>query len=401
MTKFKTKTMLCLMATAMFAASCTKDEVINKNVKPANSIGIDISTGKTRAAIVDLGALKASNGFGVYATATSIGLTGNYVYIDNKIYKFDGSNWAWDGGDAMWPITNNYPMDFYAYYPTGTTLTSALTAEHTIAATPATQVDILAALKTNVMSRPSSGNVNMNFKHILSKINFMVKTGNTVTVEVQSIAIKHVGNKGTFDYARQDWTVVPSMFTSDYDFMKAPLDNANKFVGATAGLSVKGSDSYLMLMPQDLSVAGRTWDQTEIGLGNQSYIEVVYRMYETSTGVNIVGYEDAANHPDYAGSGSTATGPLFVKVAYPLPTNWLMGKAYTYTIHLGTSNDSGGKLIDDNFMDEDGNDSELSVVNPDTGSDINVPDPIFNINKPIGITVTVNSWDEQPVIDIQ
>ena len=121
-------------------------------------------------------------------------------------------------------------------------------------------------------------------------------------------------------------------------------------------------------------------------------------MYETETGKNIVGFTNAEDHPMYEELGSTVTGSLFVKVGYPLPTEWILNKAYTYVIYLDGSS-SGGILIDENFMDDDGEDSGLPVVDPETGEPIDPGEPIFT-DKPIGFDVDVNDWgtpNEEPL----
>jgi hypothetical protein len=394
---FKTKMMSCLAVAAMLATACTNDEVINENIPAADAITINASTGKTRAAVADLEAVKA--GFTVYATK---GGSSAVEYIANQTYWYQNNAWGWKFTTIKWPVADtDYPMNFYASYPDlNAILDGSLLAEHYVTGDPLQQIDMLAANRLNVMTRPSSSCVNMDFKHILSRIGFSVKTGANVTVEVQSIAIKQVGEKRKFNYAGLEWTVdMPSAYGASYNFMTATSPaNINKFVGATTGAAVTGSSGYLMLMPQDLS--GRAWDKTAAGIDNQSYIEVVYRIYETATGKDIVGYSDATKHPDYAAKGDGITGALFVKVAYALPTEWLMGKAYTYTIHLGTSNDNGGNLIDDTFVDNGGGESELPVVTPDTEDPVIVPNPIFDIEKPIGFTVSVEDWDALTAQDI-
>jgi hypothetical protein len=401
--------MLSMTVTAMLAVSCSNDEVHNLNIPETDAIGIEISTARTRAAVVGITELESSTtGFGVFATKNNAGAQEGY--IGNKPYKYDSGNWGWNSTDPFttWPANDSdYPMNFYAYYPVGVATLSAsnMSAAVTIPGTPDKQVDMLSARRVDLAARPSSSKVTMDFKHILSRIGFKVKTGANVTVAVQSVAIKYVGETGTFDYAAQTWTVAPAAWAKSYDFMTAPIKPVNVFYGGmlgatTTGLTVTGSDGYLMLMPQDLSA--RAWGKSKDKLkGDESYIEVVYRIFETSSTNDVVGYTDATNYPNYSASGSAVTGALYVKVGYPLPTNWEMGKAYTYTIHLGTSNDNGGNLINDNFVDEDGNDTGLPVVTPDTNDPIKVPDAIVDLSKPIGITVDVDNWDLQPDTDLK
>lgn len=377
---------LGFLAIALISVSCSKNEVSSVN-NDVNAINFDVTTGKTRANVVDLAGLQGV-GFGVFATNTSSSLT----FIGNEGYVYVGGAWKWDTTNPiMWPTTEtDFPINFYAYYPkTETTLTSALTANYTIAATPAAQIDFLAANQTDVIIRPSSGNVSLAFKHMLSKINFKVVTGTHVTVEVQSITVKNAGNTGTFNYAALGWSTLPSSGTLSYNYMQAPLnDPANVFIGATTATAVTGSSGSLMLMPQDFS--SRAWNNTVGGLANQSYIEVVYRIYETATGKDVVGLTDATDHA--GNSDSHVNGSLFVKVGYSLSTNWLMGKAYTYTIYLGDGS-SGGSLVDDKYVDEDGNGTDLPV-GP------GITDPIFPL-APIGFNVSVEDWGNENGIPLE
>ena len=391
MKTMKMKTMLGLTIVALMLvkmlASCSKDVVSSVTTGNPNAIGFEMSTGKTRATVNGLVNLQNDeNGFGVYAT--NKGATAN-LFIDNKAYRYDGV-WKWAGTPIAWPSDDaDYPVNFYAYYPKDiVTLTETLEANYTIAATPAAQEDFMAANKKDVMYRPVSGNVNLAFKHILSKIDFKIVTGTNVTAVVQSIAVKNVGNEGTFNFAGLSWTAAPASFPASYNFMAPAPAATQQFEGTTTGALVTGSSGSLMLRPQNLE--GRGWDKTIANLNNLSYIEVVYRIYDAE-GKDLVGYSHASDHPEYEGSECESNGydgPLFVKVGYPLPTNWLMGKAYIYNIFLGTSDSSGGNLIDPDFKDEDGDDTDLPVVGLDP------EDPIIDTSKPIGFIVDVDDWDE-------
>ena len=374
---------------ALTIASCTKDEVTNVNLREDSVIGFELSTGKTRAYVNDINKLEAdATGFGVYATNKLI----PELFIDNSSYKYNSTAnvWLWNGKKIFWPENEeDYPINFYAYYPKAVTILGySLKHPYEIAEDPKFQLDLLAANQLNVVARPELDNVPLYFKHILSKIDFKVVTSEDVTVEVQSIAIRNVGNAGTFNYSNLEWYEAPTQFNSDYSYMKAPVVPENIFAGTKNPTDVTGSGGSFMLMPQDLSERG--WNMKIATLAQQSYIEVVYRMYETETGKDIVGFTDAEDHPNYKEIGSKVEGSLFVKVGYPLPTEWLMNKAYNYVIYLDGSS-SGGTLIDENFIDEEGEDTDLPVVDPETGEPIEPEEPIFT-DKPIGFYVTVAEW---------
>jgi hypothetical protein len=403
------KLVLSLAAATLLFASCTKEETTSVIAdKNPNSIGFDLSTGKagTRAATANLAALKGdASGIGIYATNTSSATE----FIANAGYKWNasGSKWGWDGTEQAWPTTEDgYPINFYAYYPkSGTTLSTTLTAQYNIGqntvASP--QKDLLAANQTGIVNRPASSNVALNFKHILSKVDFKVKAGAGMTVEVQSIAVHSAGSIRTFDYSTLTWNTAAPTTNVNYSYMAAPVVPANIFAGQSPAVanSVTGTSGSLMLLPQNFSA--RAWDKTAATISTASYIEVVYRMTETATGDDVVGYTNAKNHPDFDETTNAALDgkPLFVKVGFPLNTNWLMGKAYTYTINLGTPSSSGGNLVDDNFMDENGDDSGLPVVDPSDEDEKNIPDPIVDITKPIDFTVSVTDWTDASGVTLE
>jgi hypothetical protein len=394
-----------LAAAVLLFASCTKEETTSvvANNEP-DAIGFDFSTGKTgtRATSSNLATLKGdTSGIGIYANNTS----SPTKFIDNEAYKWDVTNakWIWASTEQKWPTTTaGYPIDFYAYYPKSeTSLTSTLTKQYTINTNPTSQKDLLAANQLGVATRPISSNVALNFQHILSKIDFKLAVGPSVTVEVQSIVVRNAGSVRTFDYSTLAWTSTNPTTNTGYAYMTAPVAVANKFVGSAAATpaSVTGSSGSMMLIPQDFS--SRAWAMTAAPTSSDAYLEVVYRMYDSTTNKDVVGYGDATKHPDYVTLGSSETGGLWVKVGYPLPTVWNMGKAYTYTIYLGTLDASGGNLVDPDFMDDSGADSGLPVVDPSNNDPIIVPDPIVDTTKPIGFTVSVTDWVDEAGINLK
>jgi hypothetical protein len=400
------KLFLIFAAGALMLVGCTQEQPTSVITENPNAIGFHFSTGKTgtRAATNNLAALKGdTNGIGIYATNTS----SSAEFIANVAYKWDNGNskWAWDGTDQDWPSTEaGYPINFYAYYPkSGTNLTTTLSQPYTIVTNPANQKDLLAANQTGIATRPSSSDVALDFKHILSKIDFKMAVGAGMTADVQSIAVHSAGSVRTFDYSTLTWSGTAPTTNVNYSYMVAPVVSANIFPGQSpvSPVAVTGTSGSLMLLPQDFS--SRAWDKKEATISTSSYIEVVYRMTETASGKDVVGFTDASNHPNYNASTDSALAglPLFVKVGYPLPTVWTMGKAYTYTIYLGTPSASGGNVVDPDFVDNGGNDTDLPVVDPNDHHPIPVPDPIVDVDKPIGFTVSVSDWSDASGIGLE
>jgi hypothetical protein len=404
------KVTMGLAALALIFASCATDETTSVNKSNPDAIGFSASTGKTRASSNDLAALKASTtGFGVYATNGA----SPAEFINNENYKWNNtaSAWEWAGDDQMWPTTEaGYPVNFYAYYPDINSTSDldilAMTKSITLVETPATQIDYLAAKTENVVARPMSSKVDLDFKHMLSKLDFKVLTGAGVTVTVQSIAVKNVFGTRTFDYKDLAWEATPAASTNQ-SYAYAGLSDTNVFEGATTAAAVTTASGSIMSMPQ--SLADRAWVRTDGGSApttSESYIEVVYRVIETTSQKDVVGFSDADDYPDatpgdYEDDENLAGTPLFVKVGYPLPTVWEMSYAYTYTIYLGTPNATGGYLIDDTFIDEEGGETDLPVVDPNTGEKKDIPDPIFDTDLPIGFVVDVDTWTDASGINLE
>jgi hypothetical protein len=415
------KIILSMAVAAFMFASCAQETTISEITGNPDAIGFDFTTGKTRATVIDAAGLNAGgNGkeFGIYATKSDGEEAPAQVEaIANQIYLNTSGTWAWkdtteptEAEWKKWPMEQkNFPMNFYAYYPAGNANypteigLPGLSQPFTIPA-PANQVDLMAA-KATVNARPSSSNVTLNFTHILSQVKFQIVVANTLTAHIQSVALKHVATTDSYNYGTSLWAGEPSGSTS-YDYLEF-INPAKQFEGDDSSAAIDGTNGVLMLLPQDLS--SNAWENTSgtaiADLASKSYIEVVYRMHLTAEPyTDIVGFTNGADYPVGDGSHSEAIGnatdkALFVKVAYSLPTTWAQGKAYTYTLYLGTPDASGGNLADGDFVDEDGNDSNLPVVDPDDDEQIDPNDPIVDTNKPIGFEVDVTGWDGETTTD--
>jgi hypothetical protein len=406
------KSIFGLAALALLAVGCAENRTVDENtIVDPNAIGFELGTGKvTRATSMTTTLLQNdTNGFGVFAFTGSGSEEDPFVdYITNGVYVYNqvSAEWQWKGNDEVWP-TEDYPIHFAAYYPeSATTLTLDDNSPSYTIAGVANQVDYLAAQKLNVNTRPANSKVTLNFQHILSRIDFTVTPGAGVNVPVQSIAVKQVANTAEYNYADMDWESLVETYTNDYQYMATKKP-------ARLPDAVAGDNGSMMLMPQNLTEVA--WPRVDDGPApddGESYIEAIYRVYESdSDGGDVIGYSIANNHPYYdAERDAHLNGePLFVKVGYPLATPWEDGKAYTYVLHLGNPNYIGGYLIDENFYDEDGIRTDLPVnypgaPEPEPGDpdypdpDPDVPDPVYPDptdpeNWVIGFDVIVTDWD--------
>lgn len=393
---------VCLATCGLIFASCSNNDVFEENNDIHSQDNINFSANTTRASINGLDQVKG--GFKVFATKTGP----SSWYINGDTYEFKDGSWNWpfvsSQTEYKWPtVAGEYPMNFYAFYPqkaTGftpsTNTIGTVTANITIQSDPATQTDFLAANYKNVTTKPASGKLNLMFKHITSKINFSVIAGTGANVFVQQLHMQNVGNTGTFSYNDLIWKpfttsevgtgkykyfpteVVPSTTTALPTFTPATANETDKN-------PVYGADPHshnLMLRPQTET---KTWTNTkpnpvvEVITPDGAYIESVYRI-EANGDVNAVGYKSAVDHPDYQ-TGSYS-GPLFIKVGFPLGASltWDQGKGYMYSLMLGTAAGTGGIIIDDNYYDDKGKRTDLTIKDKEPGDPVNDGNIHFNVD---------------------
>ncbi len=426
------KILVAIAVAGVMLTGCTKNQTDGFKVQNPDVIGFSTST--SRASVYDLSTLTDDPaGFKVFGQTANV----SGAWYDNvdgtNNYAFASGAWGWAGEDAVWPTTDgSYPMTFYAVYPVKN-LTSetvaALSDNIEIAAAAADQVDMLSA-KATAGGKPASGQVSLTFKHILSKVNFGVIAGHEMRVEVQSVAVRNVNSKGTYNYITQTWSGATTSPAGYSYFFYLPANNAQLPYFETTGGSGEdtavpiyaGTDhsNHLMLMPQSsASGAPAAWDKTIANLANGAYIEVTYLIVDTSTDPedDYIGYRQgttyldehtgfAANNngwePTYTGGLGTGTaqydGFLYVKVGFPLTLNWEAGKGYTYNICLGTANSTNGYYISDNYIDDDGNETNVPILDP-KGDPIEPGEPVTD--GIINFLVAVDPWTDTPPTNLQ
>lgn len=407
-------------------ASCSKTELTGDGpVMPTNPDQIHFGSTTTRASINTITNLHG--GFKVYAVENG-NTSAWYPNIDGtNDYKYEtvGATWIWTKiGEniPMWPTTaGSYPMNFYAYYPStaptgfapSATAPSALTADITIQATPADQTDFLAA-KNLTESKPGTGNLAMEFKHITSKVNFSIVTGLNVTASVSNVSINNLKNSGTYDYmaATTPWSGITG--TGSYSYFKnaTPIVNATTTEGfVTPIVAASSVNHHLMLIPQAATAA---WDGTTTGLTgidgtdagvvvDGAYIEMNYHIQ--TTGGNNVGFTSRVDcniesthtteFDKYKIGGTYGNRALYIRVGFPMggPLTWTMGKGYMYNINLGTATATGGKYLSKYYYDDEGNNTMILI------NGAKVPENVAG-DGTIHFEVGVGAWDDKitPVI---
>lgn len=417
------KTIFGLAACGLLLSSCSSNDVFEDNQGTNNPNVINFSATTTRATINNLDNVKG--GFPVYANWK--GKTDGWQ-IAGQTYSFSSNTWVWSGNAPQWPAVNETnKMHFYAYYPAdntaegnpdgftpNATTVGTLTGAFTINPTAATQIDFLAANKSDILRIPQGGSVPLAFKHITTKINFGVQTAAGTKSYVQQMNINNVKNTGTYDYVtNNNWSDHSDNALYDYYGTTTPETVSPKdtiafrcAVDGTEGAKPfypSITNQHLMLLPQSQTTVWTPTPETSVTsiAPDRAYIGSVYRMTDGgSPEKDLVGYSDASKHPNYNdlpenSTWKSYTGPLFVKVGFPLapksgqidPTfSWTMGKAYTYNIMLGQNGSTGGYILDERYYDEKGNPTDLTINGKNPGEPVS--------GGTINFDVTVGEWED-------
>lgn len=246
------KVLLATAVAAMAFTSCSQ----NEEFENAGQVEIGFNSivkNSTRAAEVDLIELK-KQGFKVYAYNTGSDLIGTGV-LNKPIMKNESITWntnKWTSAKYYWPSTGN--VQFFAYSSKSSLALTASTTDkyptlvdYTVPALASAQEDLLIAQATD--KTKVSATIDFVFSHALTQVNFSIKGEDDLKYTVNEIKLSGIGNKGTYKYENNTWTVTGSE-TYICAISATPADNL--VIGTTAK-SV--SSEPLMLLPQKLTTA--------------------------------------------------------------------------------------------------------------------------------------------------
>ena len=406
---------------ALLATSCSMNEPGELNVTTSDAISLNPNTLTTRASISYLSNLE-TDGFLVWAQTD--GATDWYTGIAGALHTKDAGVWNFSP-KVKWPENaSDYPMDFYAVYPTDLVPVDnnlALVLPVTVPPLAGDQTDILASRAT-ALAKPVNSNLNMQFGHILSKVYFSVTNdykGDIANEEhtafVQAVGFKYLHETNTYDVIGNVWEpYVSTTYAGEYtyynEFFPQPSTESNALpvkvfnkVSTSTAANAKFYDSpaleasYMMLLPQATTKWVPVKDQRP-EINKESHVQLIYR-WEEADKSNLktqIGFRHAEDHPDWETSQLKADGyhpqkPLFVKAGFVYTPIWEMGKGYQYNIPLPGS--SGGILLDKYYYDENGNVTDLEVDGTEEG------EPIFGDGY-IHLIPRVTDWDDQTPIDV-
>lgn len=247
---------------AVAMTSCSKNEVI-ENTSPQNAISFVTAVGKVKANETNATTIQSGVNLYGYYTAGAFGAEVPQKYFSNPD-KLSCTAGVWNTtGTYYWPVSGK--LSVFAAYPATLTVTEPAAAgaypsfAYTVKAGIDSQEDIVVAnAMDQVKATPTATAVKLQFKHILSQVNFYVAlTGDTYRVKVESLKIAGAKDQATFTFDGTTGTWGTATGAAEYVFAAAATD----FISAATKIGASA-----MLMPQ--AAAARTFA-----------IEVKYTVY--------------------------------------------------------------------------------------------------------------------------
>ena len=261
------KKILFAAVAALAITGCSQNEEIEKAAKTAE-IGFNaIVKNTTRAAVTNiknLGNFKVHS----YITGTTFGGSTELgtAYMNGVLFETE-DNTTWTTSDTKtyyWPSETTKSVQFFAYPSTlisdfsipDTGTAGYPSFNYTVDNEADEQGDLVVAYESNKTATSegvNAGKLTLNFKHILSRINFAYIPGNTnltYTVTAVKIAdIKGGTDKYTFSASNGAWDVT-SGTSKEYTYTVTQSSNV---VENKSYYMLGGEDASLMLFPQDVA----------------------------------------------------------------------------------------------------------------------------------------------------
>ena len=321
------KNFLILAAAALTFAACSSDETtaVNQLAQEANIIGFrPLNNGMTRA--TEKSAFAAADEINVWATK------GGSSYFNNATFTYAAPGYSGFSSNPpyYWPSTiddSSNKMIFYATYAEDQTAAGQISS-FTPESDAEDQVDLLCS-KLECTSKPSAGEATLAFKHALSEIIVKAKNSNSnLKITVSSVKVGYVAHTGALNFTTGSpvWSNTnPTGPAVAADVYSQDLSSDLLLTSSAQDLTDQTGTEPWMILPQNLahgqlapamvySKAYKTGTQGSASSAanlNCAYIALELTFLDATTDAAVV-----AKQWCY----------------WPINTNWLAGKKYTYII---------------------------------------------------------------------
>jgi len=356
---------LATLSLVFAAASCAKESV-EATTDGQNTISISPVLGKqTKASETTLPTLKLAalnNATGIQVKSYWGTVGGSLSGAADVADPFKDFSIFWTAATSQWTYVplQIWPdpdvLKYYAWYPKTTALTTFTAPTGTVLPFT-TEASFVYTVKEGTLADPqedliaastlaSEKDVELQFSHLLSQINFAVQEVDQFRVAIQSITLNGVGSTATYTYgATADatppydldpvgtWSVTSVPDT--YSLLPAngtafPVTEVNFIlpdVAKDTTLSSSAMKNALMLLPQDFAINA------------DAQIEVKFLLYITDEdfGITLDPTElegGVGGNYYYTNNAGNTADPVVATATVNLAdfdnTEWKMGKRYTY-----------------------------------------------------------------------
>lgn len=412
-----------LLVAAM--SSCSQNDVDMASLKSSGD-----SSDKVTANIVSAGSI--SRGAVVTTSTLEDSDSGVDIYIKDAKdidshynFKATDSDWSQSNSSLLWnDIT--FPAYFFSMHDGEAQFLSyangKVTLSYTVSGASTAHKDLVYHAST-LSAIPSSAAVNAYHQHALSRLSIYAGTGGN-KVYIAKVTVMNLDGEGiaTIDPDGIVWTMNE---INSYDYEYYPINDEEvvpiKLQSTTVDnvttnpLINDGEDASLMIIPQTAvkatvpgAEAGGSSTVTDV------YIEVIYYLTDSDDNA-LVGYSAVSkmsNSTDYIDGDQEKT--LYVKAAFPLGKTFVDNMHYYITLGLGMVGSTGGYLVDDFYVDEDGDPVKLTTKEDandgDDGDDdskkVDIPDllpgdEIFGGSYDlVDIIVDMSTWGSSESLSI-
>lgn len=318
------KKLLILAVAGLALASCSNDQTVavNQLSQESNVIGFrPLNNGMTRAA--EKSSFEATNTINVWCTK------GASSYFNNVTFTYAAAGYSGFSSNPpyYWPTTiddGGNKVTFYATYAETQTAAGQISS-FTPATAAASQVDLLCS-KLECTTKPAAGEATLAFKHALSEIIVKAKNSNSsLKITVSKVKVGYVAHTGALNFTTglPVWTNTnptgPAVTADVYS-----QDLTSDLVLTSSAATLTGTEAW-MILPQNLALS-------------QVAPAIVYtKAYKTGT--KGTSASDANLNCAYIAlellfqdASTNATVVAKQWCYWPITTNWLAGKKYTYII---------------------------------------------------------------------
>lgn len=300
------KSLLYIVPLMAFALSSCSDED-----SPA------VSKDGIRYNVVTEDATRAADAYGTarrpsefYVWANIVGETEPY-FSDNRV-EYSLGGWTDTDGMKYWP--QGKALNFFAHVNGESSFDfnggKPQFVNFEVKENVSEQVDLMYAVSSALTNNGEA--VTLTFRHALAMVSFAASNSMTgINLEISSIEVCNLANKGTFSFSDSEWDVVKDYthaFTAGMNASEAivltPGGETVNLTGIAAG-AVNPAKNVMMLMPQKVA-AWNPQGASSDGAYVRMYIKVISA---DDNGVLTQGYSIA-----------------------PLDVDWEAGGSYTYTL---------------------------------------------------------------------